>query len=93
MKACSLVFFALTLGCQIATVLSYSSGSPVESCITLSPSSTFHGVSEQTSKVPYEIDTNVFEDHYDSDSELFYVPNSTYKSESTLLHYYSQLHL
>ena len=86
MMACGPEFPILTLACQIAVVLCYSSGSPTESCITLSPRSAFHGVSEQTSEVPYEINTSIFEDPYDHrDSGLFYVPSSTYKSKSTTL--------
>ena len=76
-------FIILTLVCQTAVVSCYSSGSPAESCITLSPSSVFHGTAKQTNEVPYEIDTSVFEDPYSSN--LFYVSNSTYKSEFTLL--------
>lgn len=66
---------------QLCLVMkSYSIGTPIESCDTLLLNSTYHERVEQTSRVPFEIDTSVFQNPYSDD--LFYSPNSSFWSKS-----------
>lgn len=69
----------IIMTCQSLMVNCYTSGAPSESCDTLLLNSSYHGAQEQTSGVPFEIDTSVFRNPFSG--ELHYIPNSTYRSK------------
>lgn len=74
-KLCFITIMAI----KLVLVNCYSSGAHVESCETLSPNSSYHGAVQQTSSVPFEIDTNMFKNPFSD--ELHYNPNSSYWSK------------
>ena len=67
---------------HVSTVSGLSLGAPAQACTTLSPNPNqdAHGAPPQSTTVPYEIDTSVFQGA--NAGQLFYTPTTPYQSKN-----------